>query len=118
MQTGTSSDVTAMAREMYDELAPGLDGMGVVDAGITASMLEDYCWLSAQVASLRDRIDREGFMVEVERGRDHHLEPVENPAVKSLARMMTQKQGCFVKLRRAINLSPDEVDDLEEFLDS
>lgn len=79
-----------MADEYLSKIGKPLDG---IDMLFARDQLMEYAWTTLKVRGLRDEIDREGVMKEVEKGgaNNRHIEKVENPACASYRQLaMTQ----------------------------
>lgn len=105
------SSASKRADALYDELEPGLDGLGLVDVEITRNMLRDYCWIAGQLSVLAEQVDKEGAVITTEEGK-----MIEHPAVKTIARLMTQKNAYFAKLHRIMNIDAGQEDEFEAFI--
>lgn len=65
------------ASELWDEIVPALEGVGIVDA-IDRAMLETLCHQYQRVCEARAVIAKEGLMA-----RGFNGQPVEHPAVRT-----------------------------------
>lgn len=108
------------ARKMYDGISKCLDNLEGAEKELTANMLYSYCWFAAQMDELTDKIDREGAIIEVEKGgaNNKHIVNAENPAIGTLHKISARKAEYYTKLLRVIPDEMSEVDDFEEFLRS
>lgn len=99
---------------LYEDMSGGLEGLSEVDQALTKEMLKEYCWLCANIHVLREQIDKEGALIEIEKGNNSykHKVVVENPAIKTLVRFQTQKSAYYTKLHKVVNVDDTESDDL------
>ena len=87
--------------------------------GLTRPILEQFVWYTLQVNQLQKQIEKEGALIEVERGSANHQYTawVENPASKVVARFSTQAGNHYSKLMRFLTQAEmEQVDALEDFL--
>lgn len=107
-------DANEVFQSLYSDMLGGLEGLSDVDQALTAEMLKEYCWLCAQICVLREQIDKDGVLVEIEKGNNSykHKVVVENPAIKTLVRFQTQKSAYYTKLHKVVNVEGTEDDEL------
>ncbi len=109
------SKANDLSDALYEKMAGGLDGMSDVDKSLTEEMLREYCWLCAQIFLLREQIDEDGVLIEIEKGNNSykHKVVVENPAIKTLVRFQTQKSSYYTKRHKVVNIANTDDDELD-----
>ena len=103
-----TDEAEKMADEYLSKIGKPLDG---IDMLFARDQLMEYAWTTLKVRGLRDEIDKEGVMVEREKGGadNRHMERVENPACASYRQLaMTQTRqaksiSAFVKQDKGSN---------------
>lgn len=96
-----SVDARGKAEEMADELE-GLDG---IDLAFANDLLAEYARTFSIVQELGATIQREGVMVEVEKGGkdNRHVERVENPAFATYCKGLARLSDLATKTSRFVH---------------
>ena len=77
---------------------------------LAEDMLKSYAWFSRKMDMMTDMVDREGAIVETEKG------PKEHPAVSTIHKLSQRKADYFTRLMRLMPDGPDPDDELDDFL--
>lgn len=102
---------TRRINKMCDDMCAGYGSMPEEMQMLFRDMAMTYCWFAVTCDDLQKKIDREGVLIETEKG------PKENPAVGVLHKMSARKHEYFSKIQTAQRrVTDDEVDDIQAFL--